>query len=131
MDIFENLENLNVSEECFDDILEGIAAALSSRFAPEDKRLGARDSVGQKMERFSARHPKIFKVASKIDSAIGKVDNALRKKELKYKSANDALKTMKPAGSIYGKNMYSDGQVELAKQKAKEKVPTNKYLWQK
>lgn len=75
--------------------------------------------------------PNIFKTASKIDDAVNKVDTALRKKEPRFKSAEDALKTMRPAGSVYGKDMYSDKQVEYAKELAKKKVPTNKYIWQK
>ncbi len=126
--IFESLENLNVSEACYNDILEGIVSALTPYLSgPEGKK----DSFGSKVDRFSARHPKIFKVASKIDGAVHKVDTALKKKEPMYKSPEDALKTMKPAGSIYGKNMYSDEQQKYANELAKKKVPTNKYIWQK
>ena len=142
MDIFENLENLNVSEECFDEIMnmveellqanEGIASKIAPALAGEGKKqFGREESMGTKIERAGVKHPYIMKAARGIDNVAHKVDTALRKKEPKYKSAEDALKTMKPAGSIYGKDMYSDGQVELAKKMTKEKVPTNKYIWQK
>ena len=36
MDIFENLENLNVSEECFDNICENIFSAIKKKY-PESK----------------------------------------------------------------------------------------------
>ena len=139
MNIFESLENLNVSEECFDEIMckvreildEGLG--LTAKLAPKLAGKGRDgESLGTKIERASVKHPIISKITQGIDRTVNNVDKALRKKEPKYKSPDEALKTMTPAGNHFGKDMYSDEQIKYAKEKAKkEKVPTNKYIWQK
>lgn len=138
--VFESLENLNVSEECYSDIIdmvkelldEGLVSAIAPALAGKGKKqFGKEETIGTKMERASVKHPHIMRAADKIDGVIRKVDTALRKKKPKYDSYEDALKTMRPAGSVYGSDTYSDKQVESAKKMAKEKVPTDKYIWQK
>ena len=122
MDIFESLENLNVSEECFNDIIriieEGLAKALVPTLAGKDK-YGREESFGTKVDRASAKHPVILKAARKIDSLFSRKTPSNSSKNIDTRTPEQKLKNVKPAGTIYGRDMYSPAQLKDAGYKLK------------
>ena len=112
------------------EVNEGLTSAIAPKLAGPSKN-GKEESMGTKVERAGVKHPYLIKGAQKVDQVVDNIKTALQKKGPKYKSLDDALKTMRPAGSEYGQDMYSDEQVKYAKELLKKKVPTGKYIWQK
>ena len=119
MNIFESLENLEVSEECFEDIMskieEGLTKALTPVLAGKDK-YGREESFGTKIDRAYHKHPLIMKVANKIDGVMNKP----LKTNVDSRTPEQKLKNIKPAGTIYGKDMYLPQQLKDAGYKLKE-----------
>lgn len=119
MDIFESLENLNVSEECFDEIIESITKMVAPILAGKDKH-GREESIGTKIDRASHKHPYIMKASSAVDNAINKVRNIGQQKD--NRTPEEKLRNVKPAGTIYGKDMYSNAQLKDAAYKMSESL---------
>ena len=75
MDIFESLENLNVSEECFDEIM-GIVEELLSEDIPEilDKRREKRDTK-ERIAKSVIKSTKSPERVKKAESALKKIED--------------------------------------------------------
>ena len=90
MDIFESLENLEVSEACFDDIMGIVEEQLKDRMTMGQLRKVGRTAVGQRKaaylqnkRKYGKKHPKTFKSKLRLNYAqnlIGKDDSESNKK---------------------------------------------------
>ena len=101
--IFESLENLNVSEECFDDIM-GIVEGMLMDFATGatySKDRDTRRENAQKRENFAAKHPKLHAAIRDTEKAVSKPLDAIKGVANKaYDKATDAVTNMKgPVGN--------------------------------
>ena len=112
--IFESLENLNVSEECFEDIIrlvekqlnEGLTSTIAPILAGKGKG-EKEESIGTKIDRASLKHPVITKVAQSID-------NVFQKRHKDTRTPEEKLTSVHPSGTHLGKDMYSSGQLKNA-----------------
>ena len=79
--IFESLENLNVSEECFEDIV-GLVEGMLMDFATGATYSKDRDTRGEnamKREQFANKHPNIYSGIRRIENAVSKPFNAIQR----------------------------------------------------
>ena len=105
MDIFENLENLNVSEECFDEIMGIVEALLSEDLAEKTK------------EKYGADSPQYYKADDLWDKAWTQAQ-----KYFAAKGANHDLSTRRDIGQDkHVENEVKRGKVPSYKRAAQNK----------
>ena len=102
MDIFESLENLNISEECFDEIMDIVEAMLKDRMTMGELRKVGDTAVGQRKaaylqykSKYGEEHPKTFKSKLRLNYAqnlVGKNDSKSTKKYPDNMTVGDAKK---------------------------------------
>lgn len=122
MNIFESLENLNVSEECFNDIMsiveeiinevsvkrwkEAAINSLADRGFEEGKMDAAIDAINKKK-----RHS--YKDDEKLNKHFNAIDRTIHAKEVAHlpnskMSANKVLKAARKAKSLRHKQSYEE-----------------------
>ena len=124
-ELFQSLSE-SVSEQCYDEIMglveeivgEGLTKALIPVLAGKDK-YGREESFGTKVDRASLKHPLILKAARKIDGLFSKKTPSNNNGSTDTRTPEQKLKNVKPAGTIYGRDMYSPGQLKDAGYKLK------------
>lgn len=89
MDIFESLENLNVSEECFNDIIKMIKSMLPEGYTPRQKQQAAQNSITGRTEAVEKAKEQVSKAqtGAEVQAAKDKFMKALNRK---YKAINTA-----------------------------------------
>ena len=104
MDIFESLENLNVSEECFEDIINIVECYLSE------------DTVSYIEKNYSPYDPKGQRLMSKAEDAKSRGQYASYKKELKRIQDNKIRKDIHP--SVLDKQKQREEDIDNFAQKS-------------